>query len=77
MLINKWNDINKKNCIGIIMQMGLDKMPSIANYWNNSKLYNNNTPLYTSKSYYDNIDDSIKYLGGFLDKKLTLKERYC
>lgn len=44
-----------KQFVGIIMWMGLVKMPSVASYWSSSKLYNCNISAYMSGNRFELI----------------------
>lgn len=56
--INKWIDIDRDELyvfLGIIMWMGLVKMPSISHYWRTSILYKNSIPMYMSRNRFELI----------------------
>lgn len=56
--INKWTDIDKDELhefFGIIMWMGLVKMPSISHYWKTSVLYKSEIPFYMSRNRFELI----------------------
>jgi len=56
--INKWTDIDKDELhefFGIIMWMGLVKMPSISHYWKTSVLYKSEIPFYMSRNKFELI----------------------
>lgn len=56
--INKWIDIdeNEHNVfLGVIIWMGLVKMPSISHYWKTSILYKSLIPLYMSRNRFELI----------------------
>lgn len=54
--VRKWKDVDQKEMkklFGIIMWMGLVKMPNISNYWSTSKLYNSLIPQYMSRNRFE------------------------
>lgn len=56
--IKKWIDIDRDELyvfFGIIMWMGLIKMPSISHYWRTSNLYKNSIPMYMSRNRFELI----------------------
>jgi hypothetical protein len=56
--IRKWVDTNEQEIklfFGIAMWMGMMKLPSIAHYWKNSKLYSCNIPKFMSRNRFEII----------------------
>lgn len=56
--INKWTDIDKDELdvfVGIVMWVGLVKMPSISQYWRNTILYRSAVLLYMSRNRFELI----------------------
>ncbi|XP_025425482.1 piggyBac transposable element-derived protein 4-like [Sipha flava] len=54
--LRKWKDVDKteiKKLFGIIMWMGLVKMPCISNYWSTNKLYNSYISSYMSRNRFE------------------------
>lgn len=79
----KWKDVDKKEIkqfFGIIMWMGLVKIPSVSSYWSSNKLYNCNISTYMSRNCFElslsilHVSDNIKVLLDFRLYKIQFLE---
>jgi len=54
--IKKWKETDVKEIktfFGLVIWMGLDKMPTIGHYWRNTTLFSSNIPQYMSKNRFE------------------------